>query len=491
MERGLAGAHVGLVGPNEPDWALWAFGIWIAGGVLVPLQHPLGVRDKGAVAGQLRALFDRAHCEVVVAHDRHADVFPADSVIPWGTALPGESSKLDPASVAGDDLAVIQFTSGSTGAQKCVMLEHDRVVQSVHNISRGLGVTSADRFMGWAPLYHDLGLFGYLVRPLIAGCEGHILPTERFARDPSEWFRVMTRAGATVTTAPSSGYAVALKRARSDSDGIDLSSLRSAIFGAEMTVPEVVDRLRTEGARYGLDPNAPAGSYGMAEATLTISVQPGGMRMEEKEIDQLAGGSGAGGLGRTRRICTCGPPVPGVDVRIVSSDGRVVEDGVVGEIEIRSYGLMRGYMGVDPKMTFREDGWFPTGDLGYLSAGEVFVTGRLKDVLISMGATYAPEDLEWAAERVRRVRKGRSVAFSGAESDGEVVLALEPRDESDTDGLASEVSRSISSSLGLAPKDVLVLSKGAIPKTTSGKLRRSAVRDLYARGELAPVNRSG
>lgn len=484
-DRGLgSGDHVGIVGPNNPEWAAWAFGVWVAGATLVPLQYPLGVRDEKIVAEQLRALATRARCAAVLSDTRFENAFAPDSIISWTASLPADATDTDLSSIGFDDVAVVQFTSGSTGAQKGVMLEHDRVLHSVHMISKGLGVTPADRFMGWAPLYHDLGLFGYLLRPLVEGCEGHILPTERFARDPGEWFRVMSNVGATLTTAPSSGYAVALKRAEREPEGIDLSALRSAIFGAEMIMPEVVDRLRTEGALYGLDPEAPAGSYGMAEATLTISAQPGGMRMETKEVAQLAGGSMSGGSGPTRRVCTCGPPVPGLEARITSMEREEVPEGYVGEIEIQSYGLMRGYLDVDPSDTFREDGWFPTGDLGYMSDGELFVTGRIKDVLIVMGANYAPEDIEWAAERVGGVRKGRCVAFGRPGSDGEIVVALEARDGVDAGSLPAEVSRSVSSTVGVTPKEVLVLPPGAIPKTTSGKLRRSTVREAHGAGEL-------
>ena len=486
-ERGIGREdRVGIVGANGPEWALWAFGVWVAGATVVPLQYPLGVRDQAIVSRQLRALAQRAGCRAVLSDGRFERAFEPGSVISWSERLPASAGDVAVSSIPLDDVAVIQFTSGSTGAQKGVMLEHDRVLHSVRMVSKGLGVTPADRFMGWAPLYHDLGLFGYLVRPLVEGCEGHILPTERFARDPGEWFRVMSKAGATLTTAPSSGYAVAMKAVERDESDVDLSTLRSALFGAEMIMPAVVDRLREQGPRYGLNQDAVGGSYGMAEATLTVSAQPGGMRMETKDVDQLAGGERGGGRGLTRRVCTCGPPVPETNVRITSQEGEEMSEGNVGEIELQAYGLMRGYLDVDPRETFRADGWFPTGDLGYVSHGELFVTGRIKDVLIVMGANFAPEDIEWAAERVRRVRKGRCIAFGSSDSDGEIVVALEARDGVETVGLASEVSRSVSSSIGVAPKEVLVLPRGAIPKTTSGKLRRSAIREAYERNELFP-----
>jgi fatty-acyl-CoA synthase len=482
-ERGVGrGDRVGVVGPNVGDWAAWAFGVWVAGGTVVPLQFPLGVRDRDAVSEQLNRLARRASCRVIACERRFEGSFAPEMVVPWDEPLPTEVADFDISKVRPDDVAVIQFTSGSTGDQKGVVLEHDRILYSVEMVSRGLGVTRADRFMGWAPLYHDLGLFGYLIRPLAEGCEGHILPTERFARDPAEWFRVMTHVEATLTTAPSSGYAIALKGVDRDPSGYDLSALRAAIYGAEVIMPEVVDRTRDVGRRIGMDPAAVAGSYGMAEATLTIAVQQGGMRMETLEVDRMAGGTTAR-PGLTRRVCSCGSPLPGMDVRITGG-GDVLSDRWVGEIEIRSYGLMRGYLDTE-RAAFDADGWFATGDLGYMSSGEVFVTGRLKDVIIVMGANYAPEDLEWASSRVQGVRAGRCVAFGRPGGrEGEVVIALEARDEADGASLPAQVKRSVSTTVGVTPNEVLVLPKGTIPKTTSGKLRRGAVREAYARGEL-------
>ena len=476
------GDRVGIVGPNSPDWALWAFGAWVARATVVPLQYSLGVRDRTAVSEQLNRLASRAGCKAVVCDKRFEGYFSPDAVVLWDESLPAMPTDIEIEDIRPDDVAVIQFTSGSTGAQKGVLLEHGAVLHSVRKISEGLGVTSEDRFAGWAPLYHDLGLFGYLLRPMVMGCEGHILPTERFARDPAEWFRVMTQVRATITTAPASGYAIAMKRAELDLSGINLSDMRAAIFGAEMIVPEVVDRLRRFGVRVGMDPEAVSGSYGMAEATLTISLQSGGMRTETINGDRLVDGSGAGSS--DREICSCGSPVPGLDVRITKGANEL-PDGIVGEIEIRSKGLMRGYVGIDPLTTFSKDGWFRTGDLGFMSNNELFVTGRLKDVIIVMGATYSPEDIEWATGNVEGVRVGRCIAFGRpGGADGEVVVALEARDENNIDALPSEVRRSVSTSVGVTPKEVIVLPKGAIPKTTSGKLRRSAVREAYGRGEL-------
>ena len=480
------GERVGIVGANGPDWALWAFGAWVAGATLVPLQYSLGVRDRSAVSEQLNRLANRAGCKAVMCDRRFESHFPPEGVVLWDAALPAVAGDVDIKSIRHDDVATIQFTSGSTGAQKGVLLEHGSILHSVRSTSKGLGVTPADRFAGWAPLYHDLGLFGYLLRPMVMGCEGHILPTERFARDPSEWFKVMTEARATLTTAPASGYAIAMKRAELDPSGLDLSDMRAAIFGAEMIVPEIVERLRAFGRRVGMDPDSVSGSYGMAEATLTISIQTGGMRSKTIHGDRLMDGSSDGSV--VREICSCGPPVPGVDVRI-TKDGDEQPNGRVGEIEIRSRGLMRGYIGVDPSSIFSDEGWFRTGDLGFMSDNELFVTGRLKDVIIVMGATYSPEDIEWASGKVNGVRVGRCVAFGRpGGADGEVVVALEAKDENDISSLTSEVRRSVSTSVGVTPKEVIVLPKGSIPKTTSGKLRRGAVRDAYGRGELIGLN---
>ncbi|MGQ0670783.1 MAG: AMP-binding protein, partial [Actinomycetota bacterium] len=329
---------------------------------------------------------------------------------------------------------------------------------------------------------------GYLAWTIVVGTETHILPTERLAKDPSEWLRLAGRVGATVTPGPTSAWDAALRVASRRPDGIDLSSLLICNLAAEAIEPRVVDRMLDVGASLGLRPDAPSGAYGMAEATLGITVAPvgSGIRIDSVDRELLAAtGAAVSATGaESKRVVSCGPPVPGTEVRIIGDAGNVPERQV-GEIQVRGPSLMEGYLGgagPDPFI----DGWLRTGDLGYLTDGELYVTGRSKDIIIVMGRNYSPQDIEWAAERVEGVRVGRCVAFGREGAEGEVVVAAEATGD-DVDGLPDRVWQAVSDSVGIVPREVIVLPRGTVPMTTSGKLRRSWVREAYAAGDLSGV----
>jgi len=228
----------------------------------------------------------------------------------------------------------------------------------------------------------------------------------------------------------------------------------------------------------------------MAEATLglTISAPWHGITLDAVDLDGLAQARRADPATgeRVKRVASCGEPIPGVEVRIVDPEtGRVRSDREVGEIQVRAASLMRGYIGPDAPNPF-EDGWLHTGDLGYLADGLLYVTGRIKEMIISYGRNYNPQDLEWAAARVPEVREGRVVAFaSDGEAEGKLIVAFEPVREDQLDGLLLRVRQTVADATGLMPKAVVALPKGSIMRTTSGKLQRTAMRDAWIRGDLA------
>lgn len=497
VSMGVEPGHaVGLLGPNHPEWAVWAFGAWTLGAVLVPLPFPLRVRDGGALAEQVASLVRAGACRVVLAHPRLVDAVPSPLGVPWlepaGTSLPSHGGTPEPGP---HDVAVIQFTSGSTAAPKGAILTHGAITAAVRNTVLAQGMQAGiDVCLSWLPFFHDWGVFGFLARPIMAGCASHVIPTERFAADPALWLRLARLTGATLTSAPCSAWAAAIRGAARRSQGIDLSGLRVAMFGAETTDPAVLDGMHEVCGPLGLAPGAVGSGYGMAEATLGVtSTRPGeGVRVEALDLARLAaeGRAEKMGGGASKRVASCGRPNPGVEVRVVGPEGPL-EDRRIGEIRVRSPGLMRGYAGPhadDPVV----EGWLRTGDLGYMAGGELFVTGRSKDVVIVMGRNYAPEDIEWAAGRVAGVRAGRCVAFSPVGgTEGQMVVVIErspsrgePSSHFPEDDLGARVRGAVTDAVGLTPSEVLVVPRGTIPKTTSGKLRRTAVRDAHAAGRL-------
>lgn len=479
------GAPVGILGPNRPEWAAWAFGAWEAGAVVVPLAYPMRVLHQPSARHFVDSLVRAAGCRAVVAEPSLARLVGETRVVPWDR-VPEERE--DPEAPEPEDPAVIQFTSGTTDHPKGAVLSHRAILDAIGMLGRAMGVEpDRERFLGWLPFFHDNGLFGYLVRPLALGFPGEVLSTEGFARDPAGWFRILSETGATVTTGPSSAWAVALRRLRHPAE-LDLSSVRFATLAAEAIDPEVVEALRARGAEMRLRPEAVAGGFGMAEATLGITVTaPGrGTTIDRVDRGRLAReGRAVPARGdEVKAVPSCGVPLPGVEIRVMGADEELPERHV-GELLVRSPALFSGYVDGAAEL---EDGWLRTGDLGYLADGEFHHTGRRKDVLVVMGRNYGPEDVERAAGAVEGIRAGRCAAFAppGA-PDGRVVLVAEVRRGVDRADLVDRVRRAVAERVGLVPTEVMLAAPDSVLKTTSGKIRRGAVRDAYLRGEIAPA----
>lgn len=486
------GEPVGVLGPNAPDWVYWAVAAWMAGGVVAPVPYPLRLRDPETFAAQTSRMMEAIGCRVVASHPKFVPALPEGLALPWDAPRPA-----GPAPGAGDrtpdDVAVVQFTSGSTSSPKAAVLTHRAILAASTNLYRHQRLrpgTDGDRSVSWLPFFHDNGFFGHVVLPLTYRGESHVLPTERFAKNPAGWFRLASEVRAAITSGPSSAWSMALRAALRRPDGIDLSALRIGMMSAEAIDPDTVERLTEDGPAVGLKPNALAGAYGMAEATLglTISAPWGGIEIDRVDLEALASDHRAvpAASGRTKRVASCGEPIPGVEVRIAGPEG-VRDEREVGEIQVRAPSLMRGYVGPDAPDPF-EDGWLHTGDLGYLAGGLLYVTGRIKEMIISYGRNYNPQDIEWAATRVPEVREGRVVAFAAdGEAEGKLVVAFEPAREDGIDGVLLRIRQTVADVTGLTPRAVVALPKGAIQRTTSGKLRRTAMRDAWIRGDLGRI----
>jgi fatty-acyl-CoA synthase len=488
LARGVEpGDTIGILGPNRPEWLVWAHATWLAGAAVAPMQIPLRIRDPDAYAEQLRRFVQAAGCRLVLADRQLAPLLPAEVAVPWEET--GEESAEEPEAPSAESTAVIQFTSGSTAAPKGVVLPHRAMTAQLSFIyehyyaGHPIGST-----VSWAPFFHDLGLVVSVLLSTRSRSPIEVLPTEIFARDPAEWLRLLERTRALGTLGPSSAFGAAMRAAERRGERLDLSSLLVAHFAAEGVDPAVARRMAETGVRdFRLPPEALGSTYGLAEAVLGVSYSPfgGGMKFDRISLDELAASGVAalqeGDTGAARLMVSCGTPV--MDVRIAAGAGAEAPERQVGEILVRGPSLMSGYLGGDGRDPF-VDGWLPTGDLGYLAGGELYVTGRAKDVVILTGQNYYPDDFEWAAGRVDGVRPGRCVAFAKPATE-ELVLLVEPAGDQDPESLRRVVRRSVANALGVTPSEVVVLEPGAVAKTTSGKLRRAAMRDAYSAGGLA------
>jgi acyl-CoA synthetase (AMP-forming)/AMP-acid ligase II len=477
------GDAVGLLGPNRPEWAVWAFGAWIAGAVLVPIQIPLRVRDPDAFRAQLRSLVDAGGCKRVMADPRLAGLLSEEVAVVWEEG--GEESAAAPVPFGPERDAVIQFTSGSTAAPKGALLSHAAAIAQAE-ILRAVGERDDGRartMVGWGPFFHDLGLMAYLVAPIFIGATVHELPTERFARDPAEWLRLIDVHRGELTVAPSSAFGAALKAVGRSGESIDLGSLEAAYFAAEGVDPEVVREMVESAQKLGFRPEALGSSYGLAEVVMAVAHTPvgAGLGIDRVSLDRLTGNAVAEPVedGPARLMVSCGHPR--MELRIAGTNGDL-PDRHVGEIQVRGPSLMKRYVGPGAPEDPFVDGWLRTGDLGYMADGELYVAGRAKDVMIVTGHNYYPEDFEWAAARVDGIRPGRCAAFAPPGCEG-VTLLIEPADPSaDPTELKRQVRRAVADAIGIGPTQVIIAPRGSIEKTTSGKLRRAAMRQAHGAG---------
>jgi fatty-acyl-CoA synthase len=487
------GDAVGVLGPNSPHWIGWAFAAWMAGAALVPLPYPLRVKDRQAFSEQMRSLMDASNCKLAVAPADLQDTLPAGRRLDWTTDPSTAPAPLPERRPDPSDTAVIQFTSGSTAFPKGAVLSHRATVAATRTFHEGFGDYDPDnsRQVSWLPFFHDWGLFGSVIRPIIAGNQIDIMQTESFARGPGRWFRLATERRARYLEAPPSAMAAAVRAVIRNPAGVDLSNVEGVAMGAEPVSADLIELMRQASPILGLDPDTLHVAYGMAEVCLGLTInhwdQP--LRIDEVDMEDLATkrvAVPARDGQPTKRVVSCGSPGPGIEVRIATpGTSEPLPDRHVGEIIARTSSVMDGYYGLPPEDQPFVDGWLQTGDSGYLAEGELFITGRIKDIVIVLGRNYAPEDLEWAAERVKGVRRGRTVAFGITDGEGEnVVIALEPEGATDPASLPIRVRQTVSDVVGLTVRDVLVVPKGSIPLTTSGKVRRSALKESYASGAL-------
>lgn len=391
------------------------------------------------------------------------------------------------------DVAFLQLTSGSTGLPRAVMIPHRAIVHNTAAIDHAVGAprgTSSRHFtetiVSWLPLHHDMGLVGCLLLALRRGFELSLFQPATFLARPHRWLEALGAGPTSMTTAPNFAYQLCAERISPQQlEGLDLSVLQNAMTGAEMIRPETVEAFHALFGPRGFGPSTFRPCYGLAEATLAVTFDQSGGPVRTRPAPSGAGA----GLGLQDVVCN-GRPVLDTEVRITGPDGRPLPDAAVGTVRVRGPGVFAGYYR-DPEATAwaLRDGWLDTGDLGFLLDGELYLTGRTKDVLIIRGHNIMPHELEWLAESATggggAIRAG---AFSIARGPGgeEAVLAVEVMDDQvpRIPEIAEAIHAVVGRELSLILADVVFVRRGRLPRTTSGKVRRLELRQQYVDGTL-------
>jgi len=493
---GLAGsgvAHgdaVAVLAGAPIEIAPTAQGIWMRGASLTMLHQPTPRTDLQRWAEETTAVIKMIDADAVVISDPFMAAAPLLSeqgtqVLTIEDLL--DNRPIDPIDTDDDDLALLQLTSGSTGSPKAVRITHRNFVSNAEAMFIGAQVDiDTDVIVCWLPLFHDMGMTGFLTVPMYFGTELVKVTPMDFLRDTLLWAKLIDKYKGTMTAAPNFAYNLFAKRLRRQATPgqFDLSTLRWALSGAEQVEPVDVEDLIEAGRPFGLRPEAILPAYGMAETTVAVSFTEcgAGMVVDEVDADLLTVLHRAvpATRGKTRRLATLGRPLNGTEMRIVDEDGHVLPARGVGVIHVRGESVTQGYTTVGGFVSAQDEhGWYDTGDLGYLTeTGNVVVCGRVKDVIIMAGRKIYPTDIERAAARVSGVRPGCAVAvrLDAGHKRETFAVAVESaawQNPAEVRRIERQVAHEVVAEADVRPRNVVVLAPGVIPKTPSGKLRRA------------------
>jgi fatty-acyl-CoA synthase len=484
------GDAVGVLAGAPVEIAPTAQGLWMRGASLTMLHQPTPRTDLAVWAEDTTTVIDMIEAKAVIVSDpftaaapvleeRGVKVLTVDQLL--------TSDPVDPVETGEDDLALMQLTSGSTGSPKAVQITHRNIHSNAEAMFIGAQYNvDKDVMVSWLPCFHDMGMIGFLTIPMYFGAELVKVTPMDFLRDTLLWAKLIDKYKGTMTAAPNFAYALLAKRLRRNAKpgDFDLSTLRFALSGAEPVEPADVEDLLDAGEPFGLKPSAILPAYGMAETTLAVSFSEcnAGLVVDEVDPDLLAALRRAvpSTKGNSRRLATLGPLLEDLEARIIDENGNVMPARGVGVIELRGEPVTPGYLtmgGFIPAQD--EQGWYDTGDLGYLMEnGHIVVCGRVKDVIIMAGRNIYPTDIERAAGRVDGVRPGCAVAvrLDAGHSRESFAVAVESNafeDSAEVRRIEHQVAHEVVTEVDVRPRNVVVLGPGTIPKTPSGKLRRS------------------
>jgi fatty-acyl-CoA synthase len=504
------GSRVAVVAETGPEFITVFFACQYAGLVPCPMPYTMYIGGKEAyierVAGMLRAAHARA---AITSADLASYIVEAARRAEVGIVRTHEELQaLAPSTEAlvpfgSDDIAYIQYSSGSTSEPKGVLITQKAVVANTRSIlADGMRITPADRAFSWLPLYHDMGLVGFCLSPVMGQVTVDYLSTPSFARRPALWLRLMSQNRSTLAYSPSFGYDLAARRINGEARTLDLSHWRVAGIGGDMVRADVLAHFAEVLSVAGFDRRAFLASYGMAETTLAISIGDVDKPIKIDSVDKIemkysrrAVPAQDGDAHNVRSFVVCGKPLPGTFVEIRDDDGRLLGDREVGRVFVKSPSLMSGYFRNEPatRAILGEDGFIDTGDMAYWLNGEIVITGRAKDLILHNGRNIWPQDIEWAAEHIEPLRDGDVAAFAIEGDDGEddVVVLVQCRltDQAEMEDLRRRVAAAVHQSAAVECEVVLVPPR-SLPFTSSGKLSRAAAKQRFLSGEIAEINRA-
>jgi 1-acyl-sn-glycerol-3-phosphate acyltransferase len=497
--------------PTSIDFFTAFFGILYAGAIPVPIYPPMRLSQlEDHLRRQTGILRNAGACLLITMPEgrRLAGLLRAQvetlSAVESVASVEASAASIDlPQVKDSDSVALIQYTSGSTGYPKGVVLSHANLLANIRAMGGVMEASSADIFVSWLPLYHDMGLIGAWLGCLHFAAPLYAMSPLSFLVRPESWLWAIHRFCATFSASPNFGFELCLNKiADSDLRGLDLSSLRMVANGAEPVSVQTLRRFIERFGRYGFPAHAMAPVYGLAESSVGLAFPPLGRApvIDRVDRDRLS----THGLAepakpddpRPLEIVACGQPLPDHEVRIVDEVGRELGERHEGRLEFRGPSTTRGYFRNDAKTReLIHGGWLDSADRAYVAGGDVYITGRIKDIIIRAGRHLYPQEIEEAVAGIPGIRKGGVAVFGVTDraSGTERVVVLAETRETDPAARAALQSRAheITTEIAGTPPDEIVLAPPrTVPKTSSGKIRRSAAKELYESGHIGPVERA-
>ena len=501
----VAGDRVALVAETCPEFAALFCGCVYAGVWPVPLPLPTTFGGKDSYIEQLAVQLESSDPKILIYPGDIAEMAQAAADrqgcqgSSWEEFSTRPAPQCDLPEPQADDICYLQYSSGSTRFPTGVAVTHRALLHNLHGHACAVDLGENDRVVSWLPWYHDMGLVGCFLSPIANQASVDYLKTEHFARRPLAWLDLISRnEGNTLSYSPTFGYDICARRISSQSsvaDRFDLSRWRTAGNGADMIRPDVMQSFVNAFAPAGFKASAFTPSYGLAEATLAVTVMPPGegIRVELVEEERLSGAPrNLNRPARYRAIVNCGKALPGMEVEIRDERGGVRADHQIGTVWCRGESVMHSYFrNEEATEACLVDGWLDTGDMGYMANGYLFIVGRAKDMIIINGKNLWPQDIEWAVEQLPGFNHGDIAAFAIEADDGEeapaVLVHCRVSDPEERIKLREQIADKVRGVTGMSCVIELVPPR-SLPRTSSGKLSRAKAKRLYLSGELQPLD---
>jgi 1-acyl-sn-glycerol-3-phosphate acyltransferase len=507
----LPGDRIALMLPTNLDFFTAFFGVLYAGAIPVAIYPPARLTQLEDHMLRQAGILRNAEVKILITIPQASglgtilrDQVPSLKLVESVARLAASTEPYELPTISDTNAtAFIQYTSGSTGDPKGVVLSHANLLANIRALGVAAQASSKDVFVSWLPLYHDLGLIGGWLGSLYFATFFVAMSPLSFLRRPATWLWAIHRYRATISAAPNFAYELCLSKIDdADIEGLDLGSLRIVANGAEPVSPQTLHRFIERYKHYGFRPEAMCPGYGLAENTVVLTFpaldkEPTIDRVDRDSLTRTGKARPADAMSKAvLEIVSCGRPLIGHDVRIVDDNGHECDERCEGRLVFRGPSATSGYFRNETKTReLFQNGWLDSGDQAYMAQGEVYVTGRIKDIIIRAGQHIYPHEIEEAVGDVAGILKNGVAAFGVLDptSGTERTIVLAETIESDPqqrDLLIMRAREAATNILGAPPDEVVLAPPQTVPKTSSGKVRRSAARDLYERGEIGSGQRS-